>query len=87
VDAELVTRAVPAALDRRFGVGDPEEFWPRWTQLEVCCKLLDVPVLLWLGTRGLAPHPAVATRTLHIGDVVVTCGLLHAADGRHHQES
>lgn len=87
VDAELANRAVPAALAGRFGVGDPEEFWPLWTQLEVCCKLLDVPVVLWLGTRGLAPHPAVAMRTLQIGDLIVTCGLLHGTDGRHRRES
>ena len=77
VDAELAEQPVPPALARRFGASEPSDFWTRWTRVEVCCKLLDIPVLEWLTTRGLDADVAeVALHTQALDGVVVTCGLL-----------
>lgn len=74
IDAEITDQPVPPALARRFGIGDPRRFWPAWTAVEVSCKLRDVPVLIWLRHRGLAPDPEIWTRTLYLKDVTVTWG-------------
>ena len=58
VDAEYADQPVPAAMVRRFGTDD---FWTRWTRAEVCAKLTDTPVLLWLAAHGLAADPAAGT--------------------------
>ena len=77
VDAELADQSVPPALERRFGVADPRKFWTQWTRVEVCCKLLDVPVLQWLAIRGLASDvPEIAMHTQTLDGLVVTCGFL-----------
>ena len=78
VDAEIATQPVPAALAGRFGIDRPEVFWPRWTAVEVACKVLDVPVVLWLAQRGLRPDPLrVRTATFRTSGVVVSVGIAH----------
>ena len=75
VDAEIANQPVPPALGRRFGIDRPEVFWPRWTTVEVACKLLDVPILVWLSGRGLRVDPGlVRTATFRIDDLLVTVG-------------
>lgn len=50
LDAELADQVVPPALSRRLaGIADP---WGAWTRAEVCSKLFDVPVLVWVTTRS-----------------------------------
>lgn len=58
VDAEYADRPVPATLARRYGTTD---FWTRWTRAEVCAKLTDTPILLWLTRHGLPADPASGT--------------------------
>ncbi|MEA5153636.1 hypothetical protein [Raineyella sp.] len=58
VDAEYADRRVPRTLARRFG---SEDFWTRWTRAEVCAKLTDTPILLWIDTYGLPADPAAGT--------------------------
>ncbi len=58
VDAEYTDQPVPAAMARRYG---SEDFWTRWTRAEVCAKLADTPILVWLATYGLPPDPAART--------------------------
>ncbi|WOQ16765.1 hypothetical protein [Raineyella sp. W15-4] len=58
LDAEYTDQRVPAALARRFG---REDFWTRWTRAEVCAKLTDTPILVWIGTHGLPADPAAGT--------------------------
>ena len=58
VDAEYADQPVPAAMARRFG---PADFWTRWTRAEVCAKLADTPILLWLDAYGLPVDPAAGT--------------------------
>jgi len=74
VDAELAHRPVPSALARWSGTADPAAFWPRWTRIEAGCKLRDVPVAVWLRTRGFRADPALALTTFVHRDAVVTCG-------------
>ena len=75
VDAEIADQPVPPALARRFGIDRPELFWPRWTAVEVACKLLDVPILVWLSQRGLRVDPAsCAPRRSASADLLVTVG-------------
>ncbi|SDB80609.1 hypothetical protein GA0111570_102400 [Raineyella antarctica] len=58
IDAEYADRPLPRALTRRFGT---EDFWTRWTRGEVCAKLTDTPILLWVDTYGLPADPAAGT--------------------------
>jgi hypothetical protein len=77
VDAEIAAQAVPSALRRRFGMHDPTEFWPAWTRVEVCCKLLHVPILRWLSAYGMTSEGAgPQMTTLAVDGLVVTCGVL-----------
>lgn len=49
MDAEVADQVVPPALARRLaGVADP---WGAWTRAEVCSKLFDVPILVWVTTQ------------------------------------
>lgn len=57
MDAELGAQDVPPALARRFGVADPDAFWPAWTRAEVAAKLADVPILAWLQRHELDLWP------------------------------
>jgi hypothetical protein len=76
IDAELASQRPPPALARRFGPLHDEEFWRRWTQVEVACKLLDVPVLVWLRRHGLDATPAgVDLHTYVEAGIVVTVGV------------
>lgn len=76
VDAELTTQPVPPSLDNRVATDSPSQFWRAWTRTEVVCKLLDVPVLVWLTRHGLHTEPpSVHLRTLITADgLVVTVG-------------
>lgn len=58
VDAEYADQPVPAAMARRYG---SEDFWTRWTRAEVCAKLADTPILVWLAAYGLPADPAAGT--------------------------
>ena len=52
VDGELAEQPVPRALSGRLpGDGDADP-WGWWTRAEVCAKLFDVPILVWISTRG-----------------------------------
>jgi hypothetical protein len=76
VDAEIAGQPVPASLARRFGIDRPDGFWPRWTAVEVACKLLDVPVVVWLSQRGLSHAPLrVHVVTFQMSGVVVSVGI------------
>jgi hypothetical protein len=75
IDAELAAQKPPAALMRRFGPLDYRQFWTRWTQVEVACKLLDVPVVVWLRRHGLDATPAQIDLCTDVGaGVVVSVG-------------
>jgi len=77
VDAELVDQVVPAAMARRFGIVDPERFWPLWTAMEVACKLADVPVLRWLARHGLEGDlRGIQSAVLTHRGVVICCGAI-----------
>lgn len=76
VDAEITWQPVPRALAERFGISEPATFWPLWTQVEVSCKLADVPLLAWLQRHGLTADPSHAMMTFGLDDVVVTAGVL-----------
>jgi hypothetical protein len=76
VDAEIADQSVPRALARRFGTDRPDMFWPQWTAVEVACKVLDVPIMVWLSVRGLQGDPdRVLTATFVAGDLVVSVGV------------
>ncbi|MEP6464545.1 MAG: hypothetical protein ABJC62_14295 [Frankiaceae bacterium] len=77
VDAEIAGRSVPRALARRYGA-EPARFWPRWTAVEVVCKLRNVPLPVWLRQHGLVPDPDLAVRTFRLADLVVSCGAAEA---------
>ena len=80
VDAEIADQPVPPALARRFGIDRPEAFWPRWTAVEVACKLLDVPIMVWLSEIGLHVDPGlVRTATFRTADLLVTVGTARGA--------
>jgi hypothetical protein len=81
VDAEIADQPVPPALARRFGIDRPETFWPRWTAVEVACKVLDVPIMVWLSQRGLRVDPGlVRTATFRTADLLVTVGAARDSD-------
>jgi hypothetical protein len=79
LDAELAEQVVPPALARRLaGAGDP---WGAWTRAEVCSKLFDVPVVVWVTTRGWPPvgpvsydGAALTVATLRREGLVVSVG-------------
>lgn len=80
VDGELADQAVPDVIARRLGPGvdDP---WGRWTRAEVCAKLADVPILVWITTRDWPPAGDVevdGTRirlvTHQVAGVVISLG-------------
>lgn len=74
LDGELEGQPVPRLLARRWGTGDPGEFWPRWVVAEVVAKLTDTPVLV-LAARGAVPVPAGLEVVLaREDDVVVARG-------------
>lgn len=79
VDAEIADRPVPRSLAARYGCCT-ETFWPRWTAVEVSCKLRDIPVPVWLREHGLLPDPALAVRTFRLDDLVISCGVAGQAD-------
>jgi hypothetical protein len=83
IDAELADQPVPAALAHRTGTSEPERFWPRWTAMEVACKLCDVPVVRWLQRYGLdGPRPyGLTIVTGRHGDVVVARGVAARVHG------
>ena len=74
IDAEITAAPVPPALARRFGT---DRFWARWTRAEALCKLADLPMLAWVGHRGLdSPDPpGVRCRTLLLADLTVTVAI------------
>jgi hypothetical protein len=74
IDAEITAAPVPPALARRFG---RDRFWERWTHAEALCKLADVPMLAWMGSRGLdcPDPPGVQCRTLALEDLTVTVAI------------
>lgn len=76
VDAEMAGRPAPEALRRRWD-GPDEGFLPAWTRAEVCAKLTDTPILVWVHDRGLdAPLPdGVQTHHAVLGDLVVCFGV------------
>jgi hypothetical protein len=78
VDAEISTQPVPEALAARTGITAPDAFWPRWTAVEVACKLLDVPVVMWISEHGLNPGDAadrgMVWRTVAYLDLTITAG-------------
>lgn len=81
MDAERAAQPVPSALSRRLDAGDPVAAWGAWTRAEVCSKLLDVPVLVWLTgagwpAAGVAVHGGrtVEVATVRCGDVVCSFG-------------
>ena len=75
VDAEIADQPVPPALARRFGIDRPGLFWPCWTAVEVACKVLDVPIMVWLSQHGLrVDRGLVRTGTFRVDDLVVTVG-------------
>lgn len=96
LDAERLDQRVPVVLQRlaRRGSGlDPtslpaEQLWQQWTRAEVLAKLLDVPILTWIGRYGLTlpdrlPTPLpVAVRTLLVEDVVVSVGLAATSESQ-----
>ena len=80
VDAEIASQAVPSALAARTGISAPEIFWPRWTAVEVACKLLDVPMVMWIVDFGLDPLPAMGRgvrlrTTTHLSLTITVGGL------------
>lgn len=83
VDAELTTQPVPPSLGNRIATTSPADFWRAWTRTEVVCKLLDVPVLVWLTLHGFhVEPPGVPLRTLVVGDgLVVSVGMRRASSG------
>lgn len=89
VDAELRSQRVPPQLLKTRGAHDlrgrpVEDFWQRWTRLEVIVKLLDVPMLTWIGRHGLGEpaDPAgldgrsMAITTVVAGPLVLSAGAL-----------
>lgn len=56
VDIERVSPVRPI-LQRRFGMTSPSEFAQAWTRAEVCAKLLDIPIVVWLKHYGLSFDP------------------------------
>ncbi len=77
---------MPSALAARTGITEPAVFWPRWTAVEVACKLLDVPMVMWIVDFGLDPQPAVgrgvrARTTTHRDLVITVGGLTPTVDG------
>lgn len=48
------SRPVRPSLQRRFGITDPQIFVAAWTQAEVCAKLLNIPIVVWLKKYGLS---------------------------------
>lgn len=88
VDAEIAGQPVPAALGRRLTPGVAGAAWTRWTRAEVCAKLLDVPILVWVTQHGWPDAAAVAhgARTVQlltdeVDGLVVSFGVLSATRG------
>lgn len=52
VDAELAEQPVTTALARRLPDQGRIDPWGWWTRAEVCAKLLDVPIIVWLARHG-----------------------------------
>lgn len=78
IDAEVSDAPVPPALAARFG---PVSFWTRWTRAESMCKVLGVPIAVWLRRHGLgvpARFPGV-WRTLTLADLTVSVACMPAA--------
>jgi hypothetical protein len=81
VDAEIAAQPVPPALATRTGIRDPEEFWCRWTAVEVACKLLDIPVMVWLKRYGIGAPPAgLSIATFRYDDLIVSVGSISYTD-------
>lgn len=81
VDGELAGQVVPAALARRLTPAQLRDPWAWWTRAEVCAKLCDVPILVWLATRvlpaeGVVDVDGVRVRlaTHHVAGLVVSVG-------------
>ncbi|MEO8852088.1 MAG: hypothetical protein ABI360_10210 [Allobranchiibius sp.] len=83
VDVEPARGPVSARLAKRVGTDDPAVVWSLWTRAEVAAKLLDLPVLSWLGWPGLVlPGPLAEQLSLTsfslpdqpTGGILVTCG-------------
>lgn len=82
LDAELADRPVPSALSRWSGGLGATDFWGPWTRVETCCKLLDVPVAVWLRRHGLVEDPTLPMVTFRHRGAVVTCGAAPVEDLR-----
>ena len=78
IDAELASQPVPPNLGNRVEARSPTDFWPAWTRTEVVCKLLDVPVLVWLTRHGLHTEPPA----VHLHTVVRPDGLVVTVGAR-----
>ena len=73
---QRVNSAQVAVADQVIGSIDrPGLFWPCWTAVEVACKVLDVPIMVWLSQHGLrVDRGLVRTGTFRVDDLVVTVG-------------
>lgn len=88
VDGELASRVVAPALARRLPPGGRADPWGWWTRAEVCAKLLDVPVVVWVSTRDWPREGAqvVDGHEIHLSThrghgLVVSLGVLSPAGG------
>lgn len=84
VDAELRATRIPASLRPRLpgGLGDGEAL-ALWTRAEVCAKLFDVPILVWVTSlpwpgEGVIDHGGLVAevRTHVLGDLVLSVGTI-----------
>ena len=83
VDAEIITQPVPPALRARLAAAvETAEFWRRWTRAEVCAKLFDVPIVVWVRRHGLPDQSLtrlggqrVHLVTTAVDDLAVTYGM------------
>ncbi|KGN36928.1 hypothetical protein [Knoellia subterranea] len=52
VDGELTSGGFPPSLARRLVEDGREDPWGDWTRAEVCAKLADVPIVVWIRSRA-----------------------------------
>ena len=82
IDAERRDQPVPPRLGRAARFAGVPDFWRSWTRFEVRCKLLDRPVALALREGFDRSGGMVVLRSLDLGRVAVSLGvLLESADG------
>jgi hypothetical protein len=64
IDAELLGQEVAEVFRRRWN-GSAREFWVAWTRAEVCAKLTDTPILVWVQHHGLRAPLGLPVRVVH----------------------